>query len=70
METVELRVRAGELFDAGSWLYAWFRQTDRRVVYVGGTGLPPAVRTWLTTTTRTSHGCAAGTRAGPVTTSL
>jgi hypothetical protein len=43
-----LQVRGGELVAAGSWVYVWLRpDADRRVVYVGGTGLPPAARTWL-----------------------
>jgi hypothetical protein len=47
-EPVVIRIRAGEIADAGSWLYVWVRAGgDRRVVYVGATGLPPAVRTWL-----------------------
>jgi hypothetical protein len=40
-----LRVRNGELADAGSWVYAWVGDTG--VVYVGATGLAPATRTWL-----------------------
>ena len=41
-------VRDGELADAGSWVYAWLRVGgDRRVVYVGATGLPPETRAWL-----------------------
>lgn len=31
----------------GSWLYVWMTATDRRVICVGGTGLPPEVRAWL-----------------------
>ena len=44
-----LRVRGGELVDAGSWVYVWVKagRQPRPVVYVGATGLPPAVRTWL-----------------------
>ena len=44
-----LRVRGGELAGTGSWVYVWLRagERDHPVVYVGGTGLPPAVRTWL-----------------------
>jgi hypothetical protein len=44
-----LRVRGGELVDVGSWVYVWVKAGRRRgpVVYVGATGLPPAVRTWL-----------------------
>ena len=40
-----LRVRDGELVDQGSWVYAWLAPDG--VVYVGGTGLHPATRTWL-----------------------
>jgi hypothetical protein len=47
-EVVLLRVRGGEIVDSGSWVYAWCREAgDRRVVYVGATGLDPATRTWL-----------------------
>ena len=43
-----LRVRRGELEGAGSWIYAWLRcEGDRKVVYVGSTGLHPATRAWL-----------------------
>ena len=44
-----LRVRGGKLADTGSWVYVWVRAgtRERPVIYVGGTGLPPAVRTWL-----------------------
>lgn len=44
-----LRVRGGELADTGSWVYVWVKAGTREssVIYVGGTGLPPAVRTWL-----------------------
>jgi hypothetical protein len=43
-----LHVRDGELVEEGSWVYVWLRPAgDRRVIYVGGTGLPPAARTWL-----------------------
>lgn len=44
-----LRVREGRLVDTGSWVYVWLRRAEpqRPVLYVGGTGLPPAVRTWL-----------------------
>jgi hypothetical protein len=40
-----LRVRGGELEGQGSWVYAWVAADG--VVYVGGTGLHPATRTWL-----------------------
>jgi len=40
-----LRVRGGEVADAGSWVYAWVGAEG--VVYVGATGLHPATRTWL-----------------------
>jgi hypothetical protein len=41
-------IRDGEVADAGSWVYAWLRVGgDRRVVYVGATGLPPGTRAWL-----------------------
>jgi hypothetical protein len=44
-----LRVRGGELADTGSWVYVWLKAgaRERSVIYVGATGLPPAVRTWL-----------------------
>jgi hypothetical protein len=42
---VLLRVRDGELVEQGSWVYAWLAADG--VVYVGGTGLHPATRTWL-----------------------
>jgi hypothetical protein len=43
-----LHVRDGELVEEGSWVYVWLRPAgERRVIYVGGTGLPPAARTWL-----------------------
>jgi hypothetical protein len=44
-ELLVLRVREGELADAGSWVYAWVGASG--VVYVGATGLAPATRTWL-----------------------
>jgi hypothetical protein len=44
-----LRVRNGEMADVGCWVYVWVtvNNQQRPVVYVGATGLPPAVRTWL-----------------------
>ena len=47
METVHLRVRDGQVEDAGSWVYVWVRVERDDVLHVGATGLPPAVRTWL-----------------------
>jgi hypothetical protein len=44
-ELLVLRVRNGEVADAGSWVYAWVGASG--VVYVGATALPPAARTWL-----------------------
>ncbi|MBA2384140.1 MAG: hypothetical protein H0V68_05690 [Actinobacteria bacterium] len=44
-ELLLLRVREGEIADAGSWVYAWIGASG--VVYVGATGLHPATRTWL-----------------------
>src|SRR5215471_16394819 len=45
---IAMHVRDGELVDGGSWVYVWLRPADeRRVVYVGGTGLAPATRAWL-----------------------
>ena len=38
-------MRNGEIAGAGSWVYAWVGASG--VLYVGATGLPPAVRTWL-----------------------
>ncbi|SDS75700.1 hypothetical protein SAMN04488570_2618 [Nocardioides scoriae] len=46
MDTIHLRVRDGQVEDAGSWLYVWVR-AGGEVVHVGGTGLAPQVRTWL-----------------------
>lgn len=47
-DVVVLHVRAGEIADAGSWVYAWLRVGgDGRVVYVGATGLQPGTRAWL-----------------------
>jgi hypothetical protein len=48
LQPTVLHVRDGELAEAGSWVYLWLRPgSERRVVFVGGTGLPPAVRVWL-----------------------
>jgi hypothetical protein len=47
METVRVSIRDGEVHDAGSWLYIWVPTGRAEVLYVGGTGLPPALRTWL-----------------------
>ncbi|PZF82092.1 hypothetical protein [Jiangella anatolica] len=47
-EAILLQVRHGELVGVGSWVYVWLRPgTDRPVVYVGSTGVPPVVRIWL-----------------------
>jgi hypothetical protein len=47
-DTVVIHVRDGEIADAGSWVYTWLRVGgDRRVVYVGATGLQPETRAWL-----------------------
>ena len=47
-DAILLQVRDGELVGVGSWVYVWLRQGQRRpVVYVGSTGVPPVVRTWL-----------------------
>jgi hypothetical protein len=47
-EAILLQVRDGELVGIGSWVYVWLRAgQDRPVVYVGSTGVPPVVRTWL-----------------------
>ena len=45
-EFVVVRVRDGELAEAGNWVYAWIDQTGL-VVYVGATGLDPGTRVWL-----------------------
>jgi len=45
-EFVVLRVRDGELADAGSWVYVWIDEAAL-VVYVGATGLDPQTRAWL-----------------------
>lgn len=42
---MELHIRDGDLADPGSWVYVWL--LEGRVLYVGTTGLPPEVRTWL-----------------------
>ncbi len=43
-----LRVRAGEILEGGSWVYAWLQASgDRKVIYVGATGMHPATRAWL-----------------------
>jgi len=47
VQTVRVSVRDGVIQDAGSWLYVWRRDVDGDVVYVGATGMVPAVRTWL-----------------------
>jgi hypothetical protein len=44
-EPVELHVRDGNLTDSGSWVCLWM--FEGQVIYVGATGLPPEVRTWL-----------------------
>ena len=47
-EAVLLQVRDGALAGVGAWVYVWLRRdADRPVVYVGSTGVPPVVRTWL-----------------------
>ncbi|RIQ36711.1 hypothetical protein [Jiangella rhizosphaerae] len=47
-EAILLQVRNGDLVGVGSWVYVWLRPgADRPVVYVGSTGVPPVVRTWL-----------------------
>ena len=45
-EFVVLRVRDGELADAGNWVYVWIDEAAL-VVYVGATGLDPQTRVWL-----------------------
>ena len=48
LQPTVLRVRDGDLAEAGSWVYVWIRPgTERRIVFVGATGLPPAARVWL-----------------------
>ncbi|MFJ2032067.1 hypothetical protein [Streptosporangium sp. NPDC087985] len=44
-DLVELHIRSGDLTDSGSWVYVWL--FEGHVIYVGTTGLPPEVRTWL-----------------------
>ena len=47
-EAVLLQVRDGALTGVGAWVYTWLRVgAARPVVYVGSTGVPPVVRTWL-----------------------
>jgi hypothetical protein len=48
LQSIVMHARDGELVEDGSWVYVWLRPADeRRVVYVGGTGLAPATRAWL-----------------------
>jgi hypothetical protein len=48
LQPAVMYVRDGELVEDGSWVYVWLRSAEERwVVYVGGTGLAPATRTWL-----------------------
>jgi hypothetical protein len=47
VEVVRIKVRKGEIVEAGSWLYVWRRTDDGGVMYVGSTATPPALRTWL-----------------------
>jgi hypothetical protein len=48
LQPIVLHVRDGELIEDSSWVYVWLRPVgERRVVYVGGTGLAPATRVWL-----------------------
>jgi hypothetical protein len=43
-----LHVRGGEIGNEQAWIYAWLRLTPTRpVIYVGATGLNPALRAWL-----------------------
>ncbi|MFF5208601.1 hypothetical protein [Streptosporangium sp. NPDC000396] len=44
-DLVELRIHGGNLADSESWVYVWL--LEGRVIYVGTTGLPPEIRTWL-----------------------
>lgn len=44
---VVLSVRDGEIAERGSYVYVWVRSADQRVLYVGATGQPPLLRTWL-----------------------
>jgi hypothetical protein len=47
-DLADIHVRDGEIADVGSWAYAWLPVAgDRRVVYVGATGLQPDTRAWL-----------------------
>lgn len=47
-EAILLQVRDGDLVGVGSWVYVWLLPgVDRPVLYVGSTGVPPVVRTWL-----------------------
>ena len=41
-----MRVRDGEVVQAGSWVYTWV-DADDGVVYVGATALEPETRIWL-----------------------
>lgn len=47
LDVVDIAVQDGE-FEPESWLYVWLTSAEPlRVVYVGATWLPPAVRTFL-----------------------
>ena len=48
MEMVRFGIHQGVIEEAAeSWLYVWTLTETTGVVYVGGTGLPPHLRTWL-----------------------
>jgi hypothetical protein len=44
---LSIRVHGGQPEFDESWVYAWLRRRDHAVTYVGATGLPAALRTWL-----------------------
>lgn len=49
MHSLTIEVRDGVLDLRESWVYVWRSRTrpGEPVVYVGSTGMPPALRTWL-----------------------
>ncbi|TWP36072.1 hypothetical protein [Leekyejoonella antrihumi] len=49
METLTIEVRDGTIDMSESWVYVWRSrsQPGSPIVYVGSTGMPPVLRTWL-----------------------
>lgn len=47
-EPVTIHVQDGDVVADQSWVYVWVRsEDDRRVIYVGATGMHPETRVWL-----------------------